>query len=260
MVLAALAAVLVASAASAVRGPSPELATPVPCSELAPDHGDGPLLAACAPAIRPGAASNVCTLNFVLTDGTELYIGAAGHCTFVGKRVRVHGVPGEIGTVVFRESGLRDGEGDWALVHIDPEDRDKVDPTMCRFAGPVDGPLGHDVRTPYPGESVLHYGHGRNTNTHEELHGRGGLVVPPVFSNTYVNFVGSASGGDSGSPVRLATGEAAGIVIAVAGLEVGDDPVLLPLVFAARFDLALRAFESAIGEELTLVSGEGLVV
>ena len=45
------------------------------------------------PGLRPGARlSNGCTMNFVFTDGTNLYIGTAGHCTSsVGQRMSTGG-------------------------------------------------------------------------------------------------------------------------------------------------------------------------
>jgi hypothetical protein len=206
----------------------------------------------CAPGIRPGASSNSCTLNFVVTDGTDLYIGAAGHCAYTGKRLSVAGVPGQVGTfVLVRNEFLA---RDWAFARIDPEDRAFVKGTLCRWAGPFANPAsGADVRTPDVGDVALHYGHGVALGATEAARGRVGAVIPNVFGPTVFTLIASVSGGDSGSPVRLATGEAAGIV------EAAALPWYEPtLTVAMRFDLAMEDLSDALGRPVALVDGDPL--
>jgi hypothetical protein len=206
----------------------------------------------CTPGIRPGANSNSCTLNFVVTDGTELYIGAAGHCANAGKRLTVAGVPGQVGTFVL--SRFEFLQRDWAFARIDSEDRLFVSGTLCRWAGPFANPaLGGDVRAPLEGEVALHYGHGVALGATEATRGRAGVVIPNVYGETTFSMVASVSGGDSGSPVRLATGEAAGIV------EAAALPWYQPtLTIAMRFDLAMQDLSDFLGKPVTLVEGDAL--
>lgn len=208
----------------------------------------------CSAAIRPGAASNSCTLNFVVTDGVDLYVGAAGHCAHVGKRLRVAGVPGEVGTFVLARSNYAT-VGDWAFARIDAEDRAWVDPEMCRFAGPHAGPTGATARTPLPGEVVLHYGHGASSGSREETRARAGPVVVDVFSASTFTFVSNVDVGDSGSPVRAATGEAAGIAIGT--LAPGQVP---NLVVASQFTLAMDDLAAHLGRPVQLVEGASPLV
>ncbi|MHB8605173.1 MAG: chymotrypsin family serine protease [Thermoplasmatota archaeon] len=205
--------------------------------------------------IHPGAqVSNGCTYNFVVTDGTDVYIGTARHCTgAIGDRLGVAGVPGTIGTVAYR--GVRD-TADWAFIRIDASARPLVDGTMAGIGGPSRGPTGLDVRAPEPGEALVHYGWGVATQGQAALRGRVAvaLFADDLLSQDEIWFVGSVSGGDSGSPVRLATGEAAGIV--VAGVEPVGEPTL---AFATRFDHAMDDLAQFLGKPVTLVEGRATV-
>jgi len=212
------------------------------------------VMPSCPAAIRPGANSNSCTLNFVVTDGIDLFIGAAGHCTYPGKRLTVAGVPGQVGTVVHHRSEIVAGTGsrDWAFIKIDPEDRIYVNPTMCRWGGPSATALG-SARAPEPGEVVLHYGWGVSYGLFENTRGRAGVTIITDPTNPVFAFVGAVAGGDSGSPVRLASGEAAGIAVATAL------PGYVPnYVLATRFDAALADFSAALGRPVTVVTGDPL--
>ena len=228
-------------------------AEPVVVSPCVPEPASlDPVDNTCAP-IRPGARmANGCTLNFVVTDGTDLYIGTAGHCASLGDALMVDGAPGVHGSLVF-DSTTRDA----AFFRIDAGSRGLVDPTMSRFAGPTKGPTGVNVRGALVGELVYHYGHGVSAGSMEETRARAGPVVlgsdnpiGALRSNQFL-FVSSANGGDSGSPVRLATGEAAGILVA-AGPVLGYNPAVL---FAVPFDRAMQELGVALGTTMTLVEG-----
>ncbi len=250
LVLSLLLVTPIGLASTDVSGPDPGPVPSLPfrlcpiTSSADVDARDGPL--ACPPAIRPGAASNSCTLNFVVTDGIDLFIGAAGHCADVGKRLTVAGVPGEVGTAVLDGQG-----GDWAFFRIDPEDHVYVDATMCGFGGPTAGPMGAH-RKAVPGEPVLHYGHGASLGQIEETKGRAGApAIPfPLLGGHSFAFVGSVDGGDSGSPVRAVTGEALGI--AVAAVLPGAAPTL---VIASDFTSAVDELADALGRPVWTVEG-----
>lgn len=214
-----------------------------PCSALAPLAD-----ASCAP-IHPGAGvwlpGAFCTMNFVVTDGVELYVGTAGHCVSgKGGRARVAGGL-SFGAVV-----LDGARGDWAFIRVDAEDREKVDPTLAQWGGPT------GVRAPLlAGEVVFHYGHGASLGQIPETRGRAGEVLLAGAESSSFLYAGSVDSGDSGSPVLLATGEAAGIAVATIFLE--DVPV--PVTFASRFDLAVDELSDALGKPVVLVSGAPLV-
>jgi hypothetical protein len=158
--------------------------------------------------IRPGSwmlSPSGCTLNFVF--GPRTHIGTAGHCTEVGDRVVVVAAPGvlmEIGTTVRSvDNGIGD---DFALIEIDAGMRQYVNPSMAYFAGPT------GTGNPTVGSIVEHAGHGL-------VIGTGG--TPRVGVVTYrgagdeqgsaaFGWNGAATFGDSGSPVRLQNGLAAG--------------------------------------------------
>jgi hypothetical protein len=243
-------------------------------------------------AIRPGVRSGGCTLSWVLTDGTDLYITTAGHCGGVGTAFSVAGV-GTIGSVVYQEANFDfTNLRDWAFIRIDPAVASFVDPTMVHYGGPFGaGALaGLDpVRPPVPGDGVLHYGHGYGMGQEDGTKARAGVVaavLPTAFA-----YPGEVGGGDSGSPVRFATGEAAGIAVAGGGLVSGDnrdvvpaycapapptcaaasdacgrtdgacDGVLRPdgiygAVIATRLDVAIQAFEGWLGKDVRVVEGD----
>lgn len=228
-------------------------AEPLVVSPCAPEPASlDPLDTSCAP-IRPGARmANGCTLNFVVTDGSDLYVGTAGHCASLGDPLVVAGAPGAHGSVVF-DAARRD----YAFFRIDPASHGLVDPTMSRFAGPTRGPTGANVRDPLAGEMVYHYGHGVSAGSMEETRARAGPVVlmadNPVGALRIAQFVfvSNANGGDSGSPVRLATGEAAGILVA-AGPVLGYNPAVL---IAEPFSDAMADLAAALGRPVRLVEG-----
>lgn len=210
----------------------------------------------CAP-IRPGARmANGCTLNFVVTDGTDLYIGTAGHCATLGDPLTVSGASGVHGSIVF-DSARRD----YAFFRVDAGSHGLVDATMSRFAGPTKGPTGVNVRDPLVGELVYHYGHGVSAGSMEETRARAGPVVlmtdNPIGALRIPQFVfvSNANGGDSGSPVRLASGEAAGILVA-AGPVLGYAPAIL---IAEPFTDAMTDLATALGKPVFLVEGRAPV-
>ncbi|HUG86373.1 MAG TPA: hypothetical protein VMM13_17535 [Euzebya sp.] len=115
---------------------------------------------------HPGAQTYTdggqCTANFVFTDGSEVYIGQAAHCSGTGGQTETNGcdsgslplgTPVEIqgatqpGTLVYNSwlamqaAGETDPNAcaynDFALVRIHPDDRAGVNPSLPVIGGPV---------------------------------------------------------------------------------------------------------------------------
>lgn len=180
-------------------------------------------------AIRPGVRAGGCTLSWILTDGANLYVTTAGHCGSVGTNFSVAGI-GTIGTIVFKESNFDVANlRDWAFIRINPALHGSIEPTMIHYGGPYSGSrlAGFDpVRPPIPGDGVFQYGHGRGLGEEDATKARTG-VVAAVLPTAFV-YPGEVGEGDSGSPVRFATGEAAGITVAGAGIRSGDNRDYVP--------------------------------
>jgi hypothetical protein len=216
---------------------------PIPLIDL--PQGDVPttLLLEQCPGIRPGARlSNGCTMNFVFEDTANLYIGTAGHCTsFVGQRMGATGMTGTFGTVVYRYYG---GVGwDFALILVDEDKRDLVDPNLCAFHGPLDAdPSTHQY------QPVHHYGWGVATMQNSYQRARTGYIL--WTSPTTVHFMSYASGGDSGSPLNNVHGDALGIITHVQSNVYGDR-----LVYGTHITQALAMARGA-GFDVQLVPGQ----
>jgi hypothetical protein len=160
--------------------------------------------------IRPGSWMLFpagCTLNFVFGSPGQYAIGTAGHCTSVGEEVSIVAAPGvlmNIGTTV--KSVDNDVGDDFALISIRPEMQQHVRPSMAHFGGPT------GAGDPQLGGVVQHSGHGLVLGTGGTP--RAGVVVyrgpgENRGSDAFA-WVGAATPGDSGSPVTLAGGSAAG--------------------------------------------------
>jgi hypothetical protein len=179
--------------------------------------------------IRPGSmmvSPFICTMNYIFRKGGTLAIGTAGHCLKSGERVVLltlaptggNPVLVELGKVLLKRDG---GIGkDYGLVQIPQSRRDWVFPTIADVGGPCGVYAGGD---PWP---VAHYGHGLIGGTGGTPRAGVGIEsnVPRGFdlewdSNSY-SWVGELSGGDSGSPVRIAQLPAVGNLTHGIGLNV----------------------------------------
>jgi len=131
-------------------------------------HADSEDFAPAATAtIHPGvmveSPAGQCTSNFVFGDGHDLYLGQAAHCTGTGTAsdtdgckssslplhttpIKIQGAskPGELvynSWLAMAENEETDPDtcayNDFALVKIDPADRDKVSPAVPAFGGPT---------------------------------------------------------------------------------------------------------------------------
>lgn len=160
--------------------------------------------------IRPGAwiiEPAGCTTNFVFGSPGSYSIGTAGHCAAVGDEVTIVAAPGLLMTIGKVVKSVDNGIGDdFALIDIYSEMQQYVNPSMAYFGGPT------AVGDPQFGDIVEHAGHGLVIGTGGTP--RAGVVVyrgpgDEAGSDAFA-WDGAASPGDSGSAVRLATGEAAG--------------------------------------------------
>jgi hypothetical protein len=238
-----------------------------PCNDWAPG---GLVDASCPAPIHPGARmDNGCTLAWILTDGTDLYAMTAAHCTGWGVPLRVDGVDRDVGTLVYRGPDDQWAAGrfgnDSAFFVIDAADRGLVDGSLAVFGGPRGTPM---LGSPAPGQPLVQYGWGVATKDVPEARGRPGVTLYAYPTDHQVIWAsGGVSGGDSGSPVMTADGEAVGITSAgvfegsvaclVQCLPVSDPTA--HVVFSVSLGTEKASLERALGKTLTLVSGREMV-
>ena len=224
---AAVVLVLAALAASLLTAPGAQAASWAPAAEA---------------TIRPGVQlvsdSGQCTANFVFTDGADVLIGSAAHCTGLGaatdtdgclagslplgSRVDVEGAS-HPATLVYsswltmQRRGERDANAcaynDFALLRLDPRDHAKVNPTVPHWGGPV--ALGSSSA---PLEQVYSYGNSSlrlgldllKPKTGTSLGQSGGGWTHTVYTVT------PGIPGDSGSAFLDSRGRALGVVSTLA--------------------------------------------
>jgi hypothetical protein len=161
--------------AEAAETPDPGcLSHPVAFRSL--DEADD-ALAPCR-GIRPGGALILrsgpleivyCSMSFIVTDGTDVYISTAGHCVdeefgvpSLGERASAHGVPGTFGTVAYQWCEGRVSNGpctqgaDFGLIRVDADKLDYVSREMCTWGAP-DGLHTTGVEL---GREIRHFGWG----------------------------------------------------------------------------------------------------
>ncbi|MGH3646723.1 MAG: hypothetical protein ACRDTM_06065 [Micromonosporaceae bacterium] len=175
-----------------------------------PDGVDYPTSGLAFTGIRPGAwilEPAGCTANFVFGSPGSYHIGTAGHCAEVGDVVTIIAAPGLLMTIGKTVKSVDGGIGnDFALIQIYSSMQQHVNPSMAYFGGPT------GAGSPQFGDICEHAGHGLVIGTGGTP--RAGVVVyrgPGEASGSDAfAWDGAASPGDSGSPVRLADGKAAG--------------------------------------------------
>ena len=198
-------------------------------------------------AIHPGVQTltdgGQCTANFVFTDGTDVYIGQAAHCSGTGEATDTNGctagtqplgTPVTIlgsdgneyaGTLAYSSwNAMQDATvapsadacayNDFALVKIDAGDHDKVNPSIPVFGGPH----GVDANGAAAGEQVYTYGNSSLRLGLTELSPHVGLSLGTDASGwtTPIYTVTPGLPGDSGSAVVSQDGEALGILVTLA--------------------------------------------
>ena len=214
-----------------------------------------------------------CTSNFVFTQGADVFIGQAAHCSGTGGATETNGcdsgslplgTPVEIdgasrpGTLVYNSWLAMQGRGetnanacdynDFALVRIDPADVDEVNPSVPGFGGPT------GVGEAANGSTVYSYGNSSLRGGVTYLSPKQGTVVATEgngWSRT-VYTVTPGVPGDSGSGFFNGAGEAFGTlstlhILPTAGANgVGD--LSLELDYA-RANSSLTSLQLAPGTE-----------
>lgn len=199
--------------------------------------------------IRPGvqtvtADAGQCTANFVFTDGSDVYLGQAAHCSGssaatstsgceqevpplpIGTPVEIIGFDGNSynGTLAYSSwnTMIANGESDedtcayndFALVRVDPADHDQVNPSLPFWGGPN----GSRASATNLGEAVYTYGNSSLRFGISQLNPKSGVSVttdPSGWSHTIYTLTPGIPG-DSGSAVLDANGAALGVLVTVA--------------------------------------------
>jgi hypothetical protein len=196
--------------------------------------------AASAP-IHPGVMTFTngaqCTSNFVFTDGSNVYLGQAAHCSGTGVATDTNGctsqslplgTPVDVngasspGTLVYNSwlTMRRKGEtnadacafNDLALVKIAPADVPKVNPSVPGFGGPTGvGTVGG------LGSTVYSYGNSELRGGVTKLSPKQGVIVQNQRNGWSHNAYTLTPGvpGDSGSGFMNASGRAIGVLSTV---------------------------------------------
>ncbi len=183
------------------------------------------------PGVQTYTAGAQCTSNFVFTQGSEVYLGQAAHCSGTGGATETNGcdsgslpigTPVEIdgasrpGTLVYNSWLTMQGRGesnpdacaynDFALVRVDAADVAKVNPSVPGFGGPT------GVGEAADGSTVYSYGNSSLRGGVTKLSPKQGAVVATEgngWSRT-VYTVTPGVPGDSGSGFLSSTGQAFG--------------------------------------------------
>lgn len=170
--------------------------------------------------IRPGVRLSVpagsCTANWVFTDGTDTYLGTAGHCIATGQLAVVVGV-GPVGKAVFSVNG---GIGnDFALIKLNTNVLGLVTAEMCDWAGPTGTFAGSGIQA----HAMLHAGHGGVAIG--DLPSQPKVGVGGGYGTNSFSWWGEAIPGDSGSAIRVEGGGAVGIIthlgVGITGIDFG---------------------------------------
>src|SRR3954467_11158618 len=265
-VLALLVGASSATAASTLRTAHPSWFTPKFKKQVnkagkkgkAKPSADGPGATDVCPGIDPNSptpATSVvsagtcevypygCTANFIYTNGSQFYIGTAGHCVDkVGQDIYMQvSTPGvgvsiaDVGTVTkFVNGGVGN---DYAVIAIKPGFT--VDPKL-----PEGGPQG--IYTGCGPTAVLHYGHGYGVAVGQ------GKLEGGLATNWYddgYGWTGAGAPGDSGSAVVTADGFQAA----------GDFTHLIvdPLAYPGSDLAGTRITKILAGTGLRLVNADG---
>jgi len=172
-----------------------------------------------------------CTSNFVFTQGADVFIGQAAHCSGTGGATETNGcdsgslplgTPVEIdgasrpGTMVYNSWLAMQARGetnanacdynDFALVRIDPADVDEVNPSVPGFGGPT------GVGEAANGSTVYSYGNSSLRGGVTQLSPKQGIVATTEGGGWSRTVYTATPGvpGDSGSGFLNSTGQAFG--------------------------------------------------
>jgi hypothetical protein len=202
------------------------------------------------PGVMTFTDGGQCTSNFVFTQGSDVYLGQAAHCSSTGGQTSTDGcdtgslplgtsveVTGASrpGTMVYNSWLTMQARGetdanacaynDFALVRIDPADVGKVNPSVPGFGGPTGVGSAGGL-----GSTVYSYGNSSLRGGVTKLSPKQGVVVQNTGGGWSHTVYTATPGipGDSGSGFLNASGQAIGVlstlqVLPVAGSNgVGD--------------------------------------
>jgi hypothetical protein len=175
-----------------------------------------------------------CTANFVFSDGSNVYLGQAAHCSGTGGNTETNGctsgslpigTPVDVtgashpGTMVYNSWLTMQSRGetnldtcqfnDLALVQLDPADVANVNPSVPGFGGPTG--VGTVSGT---GETVYSYGNSELRGGVTKLSPKQGVLVQNEGNGWSHNVLTVSPGipGDSGSGFMNGSGQAIGIL------------------------------------------------
>jgi hypothetical protein len=205
-----------------------------------------------------------CTANFIFTDATDIYIGYAAHCAGTGAATDTNGCDAgtlDIGTPVEIDGASQPGrlaysswvtmqaEGesdsntceynDFALVRIDPDDHDLVNPSIPHWGGPT----GLNTSGNPAGSTLYSYGNSSlrlgitqlSPKTGISLGTTGGGWSHPAYTVT------PGIPGDSGSALLDSQGRASGVLstLGLAPLPLSNNfgDLSRELAYAATHDM-----------------------
>ena len=196
--------------------------------------------AAVHPGVQTVTAGAQCTSNFVFTDGTDVYIGQAAHCSGTGGNTETDGCTSAslpLGTAVTVQGASKPGTlvynswltmqqvthesddetcqyNDLAIVKLDPSDYAKVNPSIPSWGGPT----GVSASRPATGSTVYTYGNSSLRFGVTTLSPKKGTLLsnsPGGWSHTVYTATPGIPG-DSGSAFLDQNGNALGVLSTVA--------------------------------------------
>jgi hypothetical protein len=198
------------------------------------------------------APQGFCTLNFMFTDGTNRYMGTAGHCAVNGGEhvwpsagpVALDGDGNRIGQFVY---AVLEDPKDFALIRLDSTV--EASAQMCHFGGPT------GLNSALTGSPVLlhHYGNGLAIGSLVPARSAVALGMPDpdhVFAN------GAAIFGDSGSGVISSDGGAVGVLVTIGVhlASLGTDGVDAGVVGITRIGPQIARAGQLLGTGFSLVT------
>ncbi len=218
------AALLVAGTGLAAAAPASTTPTWAP-AESAPIH----------PGVMTYTNGAQCTSNFVFSNGTDVFLGQAAHCSGTGGSTATNGCESEslpLGTKVEVEGASRPGTlvynswlamqasgetdpnacayNDFALIELAEADEEKVNPSVPFWGGPV----GLNTTGTEQGDTVVTYGNSSLRGGITQLSPKQGTSIGDQGKgwSHQVYTVTPGIPGDSGSAFMDAQGRALGVL------------------------------------------------
>lgn len=186
------------------------------------------------PGVQTVTHGGQCTANFVFTDGTDVFIGQAAHCSGLGEATDTNGCDSgslPVGTKVAIDGATQPGEmvynswitmqennesdanacryNDFALIKLDPADHGRVNPSIPVWGGPVG--VGDETA---PFEDVYSYGNSSLRFGIEPLSPKTGYSLGTTGDGWTHPIYTASPGipGDSGSAILDSEGRAVGVL------------------------------------------------